>query len=111
MPQSAISSHCTPSLSLHSFPPSIIDITLQLPRDHGWYTLRQPHVPEQSIIAFLTEGQLAAATETEVGFTEPIEVRGQVEGAVAVVQVDDATFTYVEEDADVDATSVMYLFQ
>lgn len=89
----------------HSLPSTIINIRLQLPSNHRRNPLSQPHIPEQRIIAFLTQRQLTTATETEIGFAVFVEIRGQVPAAVLVVEVQDAAFADVEEETDVDAAS------
>ena len=68
--------------------------------------MREPDVAREGVVAFLAEGELAAAAEAVVGLAEAVEVRGQVPAAVAVVQVQQAAFADVEEEAGVDAASI-----
>ena len=71
--------------------------------------MRQPHVPEKSVIPLLVEDQLAVAPQAGVHLAVSVEVRGKVPRAVMVVEVEDGTFADVDEKADVFAASTRYL--
>lgn len=63
--------------------------------------MRQPHIPQQSVIPLLVEDQLAVTSQAGVDFTVSVEVRSKVPRAVVVVEVEDGTFADVDEEADV----------
>lgn len=54
-------SRINPFVYLQSLPSSIVDVSLQLPRNHRRDPLAQPHVAEEGIVPLLGQGQLPAA--------------------------------------------------
>ena len=91
---------------LQSLPPAVIDIRLQLPCNHGRDSQAQPHIAEQGIVSLLVQAQLSAMPQSRVRFAVFVEIRGQVPAAVLIVQVEDAAFADVEEEACVNAASI-----
>ena len=90
-----------------SLPPPIVIVCLQLPANRRRDPMRQPHIPQQPIVSFLVEDQLAVPAEARIHFAMPVEVRCEVPGAVAVVEVKDGAFADVDEETNVLAASVV----
>ena len=90
---------------LHSLPPTIIDIRLQFPRNHGRYALPQPHVPVKRIISLLIQKKLSSSSQSSVRLAKFVEIWCWIEAAVLVMEVEDAAFADVEEEPGVDSAS------
>lgn len=88
-------------------PPSVVVVSFQLPANRRRNPVRQPHIPQQSVVSLLVEDQLAVPAEARIHFAMPVEVRCEVPGAVAVVEVKDGAFADVDEETNVLAASVV----
>ena len=71
--------------------------------------MRQPHIPQQSVIPLLVEDQLTVTSQAGVHLAVSVEVRGKVPRAVVVMEVEDGTFADVDEEADVFAASTQFM--
>lgn len=89
-----------------SLPPPIVIVCLQLPANRRRDPMRQPHIPQQPVVSLLVEDQLAVPAEARVYLAMTIEVRCEVPGAVAVVEIEDGAFADVDKETDVLAASV-----
>ncbi len=67
--------------------------------------MTQPHGPEQGIISLLIQEQLSIVSQTRVDFAVFVDVGSYHPRAGFVVQVEDAAFADVDEEADVLLTS------
>jgi len=64
----------------------------------------QPYRPQQRIISLLVQEQLSAMSETRINFSIFVDVGRDHPATGRVVQVEDCTFTDVDEQSDVSLT-------
>lgn len=82
-------------------PPSCINLPFQLPTNHCLHPMRQPHIPEQSVIPSLVEDQPALVPEPGVDFAVLVKVWRIKEGTLTIVEQQHTAFANVYEDANI----------
>ena len=60
----------------------------------------QPHIPQERIIPFLIQKQLAAPPESRIDLAVLVQIGRVRPGTVAGVEVEDGTFADIDEEAD-----------
>ena len=91
---------------LQSLPPTVVDVSLQFPADHGRDAVLQPDGTKESVVALLVEKELPVSAQARVDFAVLVEVGRVRPAAIVAVQIENGAFANVDEETDVNATSV-----